>query len=68
VPAILGLRGQHPARYALTYDHEELVRDIKGCPPYTDFTPRFDWKKIDPTKGDTAGYIAKSLSVPRTAG
>lgn len=49
-------------RYALTDDHEELVRDIKGCPPFTDFTPRFDWKEIDPAKGDAAGYIAKYIA------
>ncbi|HHQ4530629.1 TPA: replication endonuclease [Aeromonas hydrophila] len=49
-------------RYALTDDHEELVRDIKGAPPSTDFTPRFDWKEIDPAKGDAAGYIAKYIA------
>ncbi|WP_429194548.1 replication endonuclease [Aeromonas veronii] len=49
-------------RYALTDDHEELVRDIKGAPPFTDFTPRFDWKEIDPAKGDAAGYIAKYIA------
>ncbi|WP_428832303.1 replication endonuclease [Aeromonas veronii] len=49
-------------RYALTDDHDELVRDIKGTPPFTDFTPRFDWKEIDPAKGDAAGYIAKYIA------
>ncbi|QET78116.1 replication endonuclease [Aeromonas veronii] len=49
-------------RYALTDDHEELVRDIKGAPPFTDFTPRFDWKEIDPAKGDAAGYLAKYIA------
>ncbi len=49
-------------RYALTDDHEELVRDIKGAPPFTDFTPRLDWKEIDPAKGDAAGYIAKYIA------
>lgn len=45
-------------RYALTDDHQELVRDIQGRPPFTDITPRFDWKEIDPAKGDATGYIA----------
>ena len=49
-------------RYALTDDHDELVRDIKGTPPFTDFTPRFDWKEIDPAKGDAAGYLAKYIA------
>ncbi len=49
-------------RYALTDDHEELVRDIKGAPPFTDLTPRFDWKAIDPAKGDAAGYLAKYIA------
>ncbi|MNZ02328.1 Bacteriophage replication protein GPA [compost metagenome] len=49
-------------RYALTDDHDELVRDIKGAPPFTDFTPRFDWKEIDPAKGDAAGYLAKYIA------
>jgi hypothetical protein len=49
-------------RYTLTDDHDELVRDIKGAPPFTDFTSRFDWKEIDPAKGDAAGYIAKYIA------
>ena len=49
-------------RYALTDDHQELVRDIQGRPPFTDITPRFDWKEIDPTKGDATGYIAAYIA------
>ncbi|MCO4207939.1 replication endonuclease [Aeromonas hydrophila] len=49
-------------RYALTDDHQELVRDIQGHPPFTDITPRFDWKEIDPTKGDATGYIAAYIA------
>jgi len=49
-------------RYALSHDRAELIRDPKGLPSHTDFTPRFDWKEIDPTKGDAAGYIAKYIA------
>ncbi|WP_324061518.1 replication endonuclease [Aeromonas caviae] len=49
-------------RYALTDDHQELVRDIQGHPPFTDITPRFDWKEIDPAKGDATGYIAAYIA------
>ncbi|MFQ2412206.1 replication endonuclease [Aeromonas caviae] len=49
-------------RYALTDDHQELVRDIHGRPPFTDITPRFDWKEIDPAKGDATGYIAAYIA------
>ncbi|MBL0555014.1 replication endonuclease [Aeromonas caviae] len=49
-------------RYALTDDHQELVRDIQGRPPFTDITPRFDWKEIDPAKGDATGYIAAYIA------
>ncbi|MBV7598016.1 replication endonuclease [Aeromonas sp. sia0103] len=49
-------------RYALTDDHQELVREIQGRPPFTDITPRFDWKEIDPAKGDATGYIAAYIA------
>lgn len=49
-------------RYALTDDHQELVREIQGLPPFTDITPRFDWKEIDPAKGDATGYIAAYIA------
>lgn len=49
-------------RYALSHDRAELIRDPKGLPSHTDFTPRFDWEEIDPTKGDAAGYIAKYIA------
>ncbi|MGK4473063.1 replication endonuclease [Aeromonas molluscorum] len=49
-------------RYALSHDRAELVRDPKGLPTHTDFTPRFDWEEIDPAKGDAAGYIAKYIA------
>lgn len=49
-------------RYALTDDHQELVREIQGRPPFTDIKPRFDWKEIDPAKGDATGYIATYIA------
>ncbi|MBV7437603.1 replication endonuclease [Aeromonas sp. sif2416] len=49
-------------RYALTDDHQELVREIQGRPLFTDITPRFDWKEIDPAKGDATGYIAAYIA------
>lgn len=49
-------------RYALTDDHQELVREIQGRPPFTDIKPRFDWKEIDPAKGDATGYIAAYIA------
>ncbi|MGS3179058.1 replication endonuclease [Aeromonas dhakensis] len=49
-------------RYALTDDHQELVREVQGRPPFTDIKPRFDWKEIDPAKGDATGYIAAYIA------
>ncbi|MGY3931161.1 phage protein [Aeromonas encheleia] len=49
-------------RYALTDDHQELVREIQGRPPFTNIKPRFDWKEIDPAKGDATGYIAAYIA------
>lgn len=48
-------------RYALTDDRQELERSNQGA-PFTDFTPRFDWKEIDPSKGDATGYIAAYIA------
>ncbi|MCV9381174.1 replication endonuclease [Aeromonas hydrophila] len=49
-------------RYALTDDKTELVRNPIAAPSFTDITPRFDWKLIDPTKGDATGYLAKYIA------
>ncbi len=49
--------------YALSHDHQELVRNNQGIPfTFTDITPRFDWKEIDPAKGDAIGYIAAYIA------
>ncbi len=48
--------------YALTDDKDELVRVPMAAPTFTDITPRFDWKLIDPTKGDATGYLAKYIA------
>ncbi|MGY3895480.1 replication endonuclease [Aeromonas enterica] len=51
-------------RYALSHDKDDLVRkrhpDSKQ--PYSDITPRFDWKVMDPEKGGAVGYIVKYIA------
>ncbi|OHY92504.1 replication protein [Aeromonas sobria] len=49
-------------RYALTNDKAELERNPIASPAFTDIKPRFDWKLIDPTKGDATGYLAKYIA------
>lgn len=50
--------------YALADDKEDLVRrrhpDSKQ--PYSDITPRFDWKVMDKEKGGAVGYIVKYIA------
>lgn len=48
--------------YALHDDKAELERKPVAAPAFTDITPRFDWKMIDPTKGDATGYLAKYIA------
>lgn len=51
-------------RYALSHDKDDLVRkrhpDSKQ--PYSDITPRFDWKVMDKEKGGAVGYIVKYIA------
>lgn len=51
-------------RYALSHDRADLER--KRHPqtkrPYSDITPRFDWKVMDPAKGGAVGYIVKYIA------
>jgi hypothetical protein len=51
-------------RYALSHDKGDLVRkrhpDSKQ--PYSDITPRFDWKVMDKEKGGAVGYIVKYIA------
>ncbi|MGL6404336.1 replication endonuclease [Aeromonas hydrophila] len=51
-------------RYALSHDKVDLERkrhpDSKK--PYSDITPRFDWKVMDKEKGGAVGYIVKYIA------
>ncbi|MGL6527884.1 replication endonuclease [Aeromonas hydrophila] len=51
-------------RYALSHDKGDLERkrhpDSKK--PYSDITPRFDWKVMDKEKGGAVGYIVKYIA------
>ncbi|MGY3944132.1 replication endonuclease [Aeromonas tecta] len=51
-------------RYALSHDKSDLERkrhpDSKQ--PYSDITPRFDWKVMDKEKGGAVGYIVKYIA------
>ncbi|WP_439827454.1 replication endonuclease [Aeromonas enteropelogenes] len=51
-------------RYALSHDKDDLERkrhpDSKR--PYSDITPRFDWKVMDKEKGGAVGYIVKYIA------
>lgn len=51
-------------RYALSHDKSDLERkrhpDSKK--PYSDITPRFDWKVMDKEKGGAVGYIVKYIA------
>ncbi|MGL6348518.1 MAG: replication endonuclease [Aeromonas sp.] len=51
-------------RYALSHDKGDLERkrhpDSKK--PYSDITPRFDWKVMDQEQGGAVGYIVKYIA------
>lgn len=48
--------------YALHDDKIELVRSTPEAASFTDITPRFDWKIVDPDKGDATGYLAAYIA------
>lgn len=48
--------------YALHDDKTELVRSTSEAASFTDITPRFDWKIVDPDKGDATGYLAAYIA------
>mgnify|MGYP000057056151 CR=1 FL=1 len=51
-------------RYALSHDRGDLERKRHPVSkrPYSDITPRFDWKMMDPAKGGAVGYIVKYIA------
>jgi hypothetical protein len=51
-------------RYALSHDRDDLERKRHPVSkrPYSDITPRFDWKAMDPAKGGAVGYIVKYIA------
>lgn len=51
-------------RYALSHDKGDLVRKrhSESKQPYSDITPRFDWKVMDKEKGGAVGYIVKYIA------
>lgn len=51
-------------RYALSHDKGDLERrrHPESKKPYSDITPRFDWKVMDKEKGGAVGYIVKYIA------
>ncbi|CAH4024997.1 hypothetical protein AI2617V1_5042 (plasmid) [Serratia marcescens] len=51
-------------RYALSHDKGDLERKRhpESKKPYSDITPRFDWKVMDKEKGGAVGYIVKYIA------
>ncbi|MGY3893289.1 replication endonuclease [Aeromonas enterica] len=51
-------------RYALSHDQSDLERKRHPVSkrPYSDITPRFDWKAMVPAKGGAVGYIVKYIA------